>query len=273
MDLARLAGLYPAGVICEVMDEDGTMARGPRLEAVLPRARAEAGHDQGPHPVPDAPRAPGAQDRRGRPAHRLRRVPHPRLREPRSTASTTSRWCMGEISAGGRACAGARPLAVPDRRHLRLAPAATAATSCTRRLEMIARPRAAGVLLYLRQEGRGHRPRPQDHGLPAPGPGQGHGRGQRGARLQAPTSATTASARRSSSSWACSKIRLLTNNPRKFVGLEGYGLEIVGACPSRSPPPTPSRRYLKTKKEKLGPHPAERLTRDPGVPAHVRHLP
>src|SRR6266849_4277443 len=33
VDLARLAGLYPAGVICEVMDEDGTMARGPRLEA------------------------------------------------------------------------------------------------------------------------------------------------------------------------------------------------------------------------------------------------
>src|SRR6185295_18611904 len=33
VDLARLAGLYPAGVICEVMDDDGTMARGPRLEA------------------------------------------------------------------------------------------------------------------------------------------------------------------------------------------------------------------------------------------------
>ena len=38
VDLARLAGLYPAGVICEVMDEDGTMARGPRLEALLPRS-------------------------------------------------------------------------------------------------------------------------------------------------------------------------------------------------------------------------------------------
>jgi 3,4-dihydroxy 2-butanone 4-phosphate synthase/GTP cyclohydrolase II len=48
------------------------------------------------------------------------------------------------------------------------------------------------------------------------------------------------------------KIRLLTNNPRKLVGLEGYGLEIVGQVPIRVRPNPHNRRYLKTKREKLG---------------------
>jgi 3,4-dihydroxy 2-butanone 4-phosphate synthase/GTP cyclohydrolase II len=48
------------------------------------------------------------------------------------------------------------------------------------------------------------------------------------------------------------QIRLLTNNPRKFVGLEGYGLEIVSRLPLEIPASDASRRYLRTKKEKLG---------------------
>jgi 3,4-dihydroxy 2-butanone 4-phosphate synthase/GTP cyclohydrolase II len=48
------------------------------------------------------------------------------------------------------------------------------------------------------------------------------------------------------------KIRLLTNNPRKFVGLEGYGLSIVERVPIEIPPSDASRSYLRTKKEKLG---------------------
>jgi 3,4-dihydroxy 2-butanone 4-phosphate synthase/GTP cyclohydrolase II len=48
------------------------------------------------------------------------------------------------------------------------------------------------------------------------------------------------------------RILLLTNNPRKFVGLEGYGLEIADRVPLEVPASESSRRYLKTKKEKLG---------------------
>jgi 3,4-dihydroxy 2-butanone 4-phosphate synthase/GTP cyclohydrolase II len=48
------------------------------------------------------------------------------------------------------------------------------------------------------------------------------------------------------------RIRLLTNNPRKFVGLEGYGLRIVARLPIEIPPSDASRRYLRTKKDKLG---------------------
>jgi 3,4-dihydroxy 2-butanone 4-phosphate synthase/GTP cyclohydrolase II len=48
------------------------------------------------------------------------------------------------------------------------------------------------------------------------------------------------------------KLRLMTNNPRKFVGLEGYGLTIVERVPIEIPPSEASRKYLRTKKEKLG---------------------
>ncbi|HXG48696.1 MAG TPA: bifunctional 3,4-dihydroxy-2-butanone-4-phosphate synthase/GTP cyclohydrolase II, partial [Methylomirabilota bacterium] len=47
-------------------------------------------------------------------------------------------------------------------------------------------------------------------------------------------------------------IRLLTNNPRKVVGLEGYGLEITEQVPIRIRPNPHNRRYLRTKREKLG---------------------
>ena len=48
------------------------------------------------------------------------------------------------------------------------------------------------------------------------------------------------------------KIRLLTNNPKKVVGLEGYGLEITEQVPIRVQPNRHNAKYLKTKKEKLG---------------------
>jgi 3,4-dihydroxy 2-butanone 4-phosphate synthase/GTP cyclohydrolase II len=49
-----------------------------------------------------------------------------------------------------------------------------------------------------------------------------------------------------------SKIRLLTNNPKKIVGLEGYGLEVIERVPLIVRPSKSNKKYLKTKKEKLG---------------------
>jgi len=48
------------------------------------------------------------------------------------------------------------------------------------------------------------------------------------------------------------KLRLLSNNPRKFIGLTGYGLEIIERVPIEIPPNTVNREYLKAKKEKMG---------------------
>ena len=50
------------------------------------------------------------------------------------------------------------------------------------------------------------------------------------------------------------KIRLLTNNPKKVVGLEGYGLEIIDQVPIRSETNPHNERYLQTKRDKLGHH-------------------
>ena len=47
------------------------------------------------------------------------------------------------------------------------------------------------------------------------------------------------------------RMRLLTNNPRKIIGLEGYGLEIVDRVPIEIPPNDENRRYLETKRDKL----------------------
>ena len=48
------------------------------------------------------------------------------------------------------------------------------------------------------------------------------------------------------------RIRLLTNNPKKIVGLEGYGLKVIERVPIHIKPVETNRKYLKTKKEKLG---------------------
>ena len=48
------------------------------------------------------------------------------------------------------------------------------------------------------------------------------------------------------------KIRLMTNNPKKIVGLEGYGLEVIERIPLETEPTCSNMRYLRTKKEKLG---------------------
>ena len=47
-------------------------------------------------------------------------------------------------------------------------------------------------------------------------------------------------------------MRLLTNNPRKFVGLQGYGLGVTTTVPLEIPASDSTRKYLKTKKDKLG---------------------
>jgi 3,4-dihydroxy 2-butanone 4-phosphate synthase/GTP cyclohydrolase II len=117
-------------------------------------------------------------------------------------------------------------------------------------LEMIAQA-GQGVLLYLRQEGRGiglaHKLLAyelQDQGKDTVEANEALGfkADQRDYGIGAQILAEL----------GLHQIRLLTNNPRKFVGLEGYGLEIVGRLPIEVPASEGNRRYLKTKKEKLG---------------------
>ena len=79
VDFARLAGLIPAGVICEIMNEDGTMARVPDLAEYCKTARPEDGHGRRPHLLPAADREAGRAGRLDGAADGLRRVRRGRL--------------------------------------------------------------------------------------------------------------------------------------------------------------------------------------------------
>jgi len=248
VDLARLAGLYPAGVICEVMDEDGTMARGPRLEAFcrqhalklvtikdliqyrmrnerLVRKIVETDLPTGYGPFRIHAFESGIDGQH----HVALVMGDLSAGEEPALVRVHSQCLTGDIFASSRCDCG-------DQLH--------------KALEMISQA-GRGVLLYLRQEGRGiglvHKLMAyqlQDQGQDTVEANEtlGFKADQRDYGIGAQILVEL----------GVKKIRLLTNNPRKFVGLEGYGLEIVGRLPIEIPATDANRRYLKTKKEKLG---------------------
>jgi 3,4-dihydroxy 2-butanone 4-phosphate synthase/GTP cyclohydrolase II len=248
VDLARLAGLYPAGVICEVMDEDGTMARGPRLEAFcrqhalklvtikdliqyrmrnerLVRKIVETDLPTGYGPFRIHAFESGIDGQH----HVALVMGELSAGEEPALVRVHSQCLTGDIFASSRCDCG-------DQLH--------------KALEMISQA-GRGVLLYLRQEGRGiglvHKLMAyqlQDQGQDTVEANEtlGFKPDQRDYGIGAQILVEL----------GVKKIRLLTNNPRKFVGLEGYGLEIVGRLPIEIPANDANRRYLKTKKEKLG---------------------
>jgi len=247
VDLARLADLYPAGVICEVMNEDGTMARVPELEVFCRR------HDLKMITIKDLIR------------YRMR---HERLVRKIAEAELPTTYGPFRIHAfeslidGRHHVALVRgDVAVEDPITVRvhsqcLTGDIFTSTRCDcgdqlhAALDLI-RQAGRGVLLYLRQEGRGiglvHKIlayQLQDQGKDTVEANEALGfkADQRDYGIGAQILAEL----------GLRRIRLMTNNPRKFVGLEGYGLEIVERVPLEVPASEASLKYLRTKKEKLG---------------------
>jgi 3,4-dihydroxy 2-butanone 4-phosphate synthase/GTP cyclohydrolase II len=247
VDLARLAGLQPAGVICEIMDDDGTMARGPRLEQFcathglrmitikdlirhrmqherLVRKVAEANlpTEYGPFRVHVFESLIDKQ-------HHVALVRGEIKPEDRVMVRVHSQCLTGDIFASSRCDCGAQ---------------------LHKALEMISEA-GQGVLLYLRQEGRGiglvhkimaYQLQDQGHDTVEANEALGFKADQRDYGIGAQILHEL----------GLKEILLLTNNPRKFVGLGGYGLKIVDRLAIEIPASADSRRYLRTKKEKLG---------------------
>jgi len=247
VDLARLAGLVPAGVICEILNPDGTMARRPELEVVA--------HDHGLTFITVAQLV----------AYRLRteqlvhRVAEARLptefgdftviayRNDVDRAEHVA-LVMGEVSG--------QPNILVRMHSKCLTGDVFASQRCDcgfqlhTAMELVARD-GRGVIVYLDQEGRGigllNKIRAyalQDSGDDTV---------QANQRLGfAPDLRNYGIGAQILRDLGLSSIRVMTNNPRKLVGLEGYGLEIVERVPLVASPTDDNRHYLRTKRDKLG---------------------
>ncbi len=247
VDLARLAGLYPAGVICEIMNEDGTMARLPELQLFC------RDHDLKMITVKELIR---------------HRMSHERLVRKIAEANLPTTYGAFRIHAFESLIDRQQNVALvmgdldPEedvlvRVHSQcLTGDIFHSTRCDcgdqldKALDIIKKA-GKGVLLYLGQEGRGiglvhkimaYQLQDQGQDTVEANEALGFKADQRDYGIGAQILVEL----------GVRRMRLMTNNPRKFVGLEGYGLEIVERVPLEVAPSDESRRYLKTKKEKLG---------------------
>jgi 3,4-dihydroxy 2-butanone 4-phosphate synthase/GTP cyclohydrolase II len=247
VDLARIAGLAPAGVVCEIMNDDGTMARVPALTrfakrhkllmitvADLIRYRMRTEGLVTKVAEADLPSEHGAFRIHGF--------------ESMIDKETHLALVCGDIGSGDDVLVRVHSKCLTgDVFH-------SARCDCGAQLEaalqQIARA-GRGVLLYLNQEGRGiglaNKLRAyalQDQGFDTVEANErlGFKPDQRDYGIGAQILR----------SLGIRSMRLLTNNPRKFVGLQGYGLSVSETLPLEIPASATTRKYLKVKKEKLG---------------------
>ncbi len=247
VDLARLAGMYPAGVICEVMNEDGTMSRVPDLE------RFCAQHGILMVTIADLIRY------RMRHERLVTRIAAPTLPtdmgefrlhayENLLDGQTHLALVHGDVQGGDPVLVRVHSECLTgDVFHSKRC---DCGDQLHRAMEAVTAA-GRGVIVYLRQEGRGiglaNKLRAyelQEKGLDTVEANLqlGFAADQReygvGAQILADL--------------GVQRLRLLTNNPRKFVALSGFGLEVVERVPLEVEPHDGNAGYLRTKREKLG---------------------
>jgi 3,4-dihydroxy 2-butanone 4-phosphate synthase / GTP cyclohydrolase II len=247
VDLCQLAGLYPAGVLCEILAEDGTMARVPQLlkiaeqfdlKIITVRALIEY------------------RIRREKLVQRIVSTKLPsqygdfRIYLFRSQTDSKDHIALvkGDISPE-------KPTLVRVHSEC-LTGDVFGSLRCDCHAQLIASMERVemeghGIVLYMRQEGRGigllnklKAYNLQDEGLDTVEANE-----ELGFRADLRDYGIGAQILRD---LGVGKMRLLTNNPKKIIGLTGYGLEVVERIPLEVHPNQHNERYLKTKRDKLG---------------------
>ena len=246
IDLARLAGLYPAAVICEIMNDDGTMARMPELRAF---ARAHDLRLVTVEAIINYRRQREKLIRRAATSLVPTRFGTFTVHAYESSVDTKPYLALtyGEIGPGPTLVRVHSSCLTGDVFHSHRCDCGEQLEAA---LEMIVKA-GSGVLLYIQQEGRGiglinkiRAYQLQEHG---------HDTVEANRLLGfAPDIRDYGIGAQILKDLGLNEIRLMTNNPGKVVGLEGMGISVVERIPLEISPNEANRKYLDTKREKMG---------------------
>jgi 3,4-dihydroxy 2-butanone 4-phosphate synthase/GTP cyclohydrolase II len=247
VDLARLAGLKPAGVICEVMKDDGTMARMPDLEKfseqhdlkivtiadiIAYRMKTESFVHKAAETILPTPygefRAIAFVNDIDSYEHLA--LVKGEIRPDKEVLVRVHSQCLtGDVFGSFRCDCGAQ---------------------LEKAMETV-QAEGLGVILYLQQEGRGIGLANKIRAYALQDKGRDTVEANKELGFEADMRDYGVGAQ-ILAALGVKKMRLMTNNPRKIIGLEGYGLEVAGRVPLETEPRPENLKYLVTKCEKLG---------------------
>jgi 3,4-dihydroxy 2-butanone 4-phosphate synthase/GTP cyclohydrolase II len=247
VDLARLAGLYPAGVCCEIMNEDGTMARMPELEVISEKLGVK---------IVSVADLIAYRRRHEKLVHRVAEA-----KLPTKFGDFTALAYKSDIDSNEHVALVMGDITAPEPVLVRVHSECLTGDvlgsmrcDCGEQLQIAMQrigKEGRGVILYMRQEGRGigfhNKLRAyelQDNGMDTVEANIALG--------FAPDLREYGIGAQILVDLGLHEIRFLTNNPKKIIGFEGYGLKVVEQVPVVVSPNPHNIGYLETKKNKMG---------------------